>query len=262
MNRNSLKIILFSMFLLSLSAAAQKKDTVYISSKSINTNVLKEGTNRYLVYFKMSKNSTRTQTQFWTRKIERSLQNNKQVIAITQEWEDKDSIIHTVNSVCEAATMKPLTHEFWWKKRAKAKIDFEHKTVEYNGSQLTAADTAKQRRAVWAAFETTKDNYFLNWHLDLEVFPTLPYKSGTTFIIPFYDPGTSAPFEKAAYTVTGSEVLIGYDDQKIDCWLLSHESQGNKELYWISKKTKEVLKLEQEVSGRFYRYKVKLGFSI
>ena len=69
MNRNSLKIILFSMFLLSLSAAAQKKDTVYISSKSINTNVLKEGIHRYLVYFKMSKNSTRTQTQFWTRKI-------------------------------------------------------------------------------------------------------------------------------------------------------------------------------------------------
>ncbi len=256
------KLILILLLFVSFLSNAQNRDTLQITPEHINTKVLKEGTNRYLVYFKMGKTATRTQTQFWTRKIERSMQNETQVITITQEWEDKDSIMHTVNSVCEAATMKPLTHEFWWKKRAKAKIDFESKTVVYNGSPLTAADTAKQRRVIWAAFASTKDNYFLNWHLDMEVFPTLPYKNGTTFIIPFYDPGTSAPFEKAAYTVTGSAVLLGYDDQKIDCWLLSHESQGNKELYWISKKTKEVLKLEQEVSGRFYRYKVKLGFSM
>jgi hypothetical protein len=43
---------------------------------------------------------------------------------------------------------------------------------------------------------------------------------------------------------------------------LVHEEKGNKEVYWISKKTKEVLKLEQEINGRFYRYKIKLGFSI
>lgn len=101
----------------------------------------------------------------------------------------------------------------------------------------------------------------LNWHLDLETFPTLPYKTGLTFVIPFYDPGTASGFQKVAYTVTGSAELIGYNDQKIDCWLLVHESKGNKEVFWISKKTNEVLKLEQEVGGRMYRYKIKLGFS-
>jgi hypothetical protein len=157
--------------------------------------------------------------------------------------------------------MKPITHEFWWKQRGSTTVNFENKTVQLNGSILTDADTAKQKKGVWSAFKSTGDNYFLNWHLDMEVFPTLPYKSGVTFIIPFYDPGTGTPFEKVAYTVTGSAELIGYNDQKIDCWLLVHESKGNKEVFWISKKTKEVLKLEQEINGTLYRYKIKLGFS-
>lgn len=243
-------------------ANAQKKDTLVITEKHINTTVLREGTHRYLVYFKMKKEATRTQTQFWTRKIERTTQNEKPVITVTQEWEDKDSIVHTVRSVCNGISMQPITHEFWWKQRGSAAVNFENKTVQFNGSILTQADTIKQKRSVWSAFNSVGDNYFLNWHLDMEVFPLLPYKNGVTFIIPFYDPGTSAPFEKCAYTVTGSAALIGYNDQKIDCWLLLHESKGNKEVYWISKKTKEVLKLEQEINGSLYRYKIKLGFSM
>ncbi len=96
----------------------------------------------------------------------------------------------------------------------------------------------------------------------MEVFPLLPFKEGVTFVIPFYDPGTGSSFQQVAYTVMGSSELVGYNDQKIDCWLLSHEERGNKEIFWISKKTREVLKLEQEINGSLYRYKIKLGFSI
>lgn len=35
-----------------------------------------------------------------------------------------------------------------------------------------------------------------------------------------------------------------------------------KKFFWISEKTSEVLKLEQEIDGSLYRYKIKLGFSI
>jgi hypothetical protein len=38
--------------------------------------------------------------------------------------------------------------------------------------------------------------------------------------------------------------------------------KGNKEIFWISKRTKEVLKLEQEINSTMYRYKIKLGFSM
>ncbi len=268
--RYSLPIFLY-LFCAAFFANAQKKDTVFISEKDINTKILREGTHRYLVYFKMNKDSVRTQTQFWTRIIKKSDYNGIPAIEINQEWEDKDSIMHIVKSFSDARTMKPLYHKTWWKvpasRTATTKavnvtvVDFLNKTVEYNGRKVSDADTVKQAKAIWEAYKSSLDKYFLNWHLDLETFPLLPYKNGVTFVIPFYDPGTASKLQKVAYTVTGTAQLTGYDDQKIDCWLLTHESKGNKEVFWISKKTNEVLKLEQEVNGKLYRYKIKLGFS-
>jgi hypothetical protein len=251
---------------------AQKSDTVQITSANINTKVLKEGTHRYLVYFKMNKDSVRTQTQFWTRTIKRTDYNSTPAIEITQEWEDKDSIMHIVKSISDAKTMQPLYHKTWWKvptsRTSTAKtvnvttVDFINKTVDYNGKTLNDTVSSNQAKRIWAGYKSSVDKYFLNWHLDLETFPLLPYKNGVTFVIPFYDPGTGSGFQKVAYTVTGSAELSGYNNQKIDCWLLIHEEKGNKEIFWVSKKTKEVLKLEQVLDGNFYRYKLKLGFSM
>ncbi len=50
--------------------------------------------------------------------------------------------------------------------------------------------------------------------------------------------------------------------EDINRLMINHEKKDNKEVFWISKKTSEVLKLEQEISGRLYQYKIKLGFSI
>lgn len=260
-------IRIFSISLLVNYAApafSQGTDTLRVTAKNINSNVLQEGTHRYLVYFKMNKDAPRSQTQFWTRKIERITENGKALIKITQDWEDKDTVMHTVLSLSDAKTMQPLYHRTWWKfpHLGTTTVDFVNNTVEHNGRLLSEADTSRMGKRIWAAYMSVKDNYFLNWHLDMEIFPVLPYKEGLTFLVPFYDPGTGAPFEKVAYTVKGSALLTGYDNQKIDCWLLVHENKGNKEVFWISKKTKEVLKLEQEVNGSFYRYKIKLGFSI
>lgn len=270
MKRHFALLVLLGLFT-TLTAVGQKNDTVYITAKNINTNVLREGTHRYLVYFKMGKNATRTQTQFWTRKISRIDYQGKPAIEISQEWEDKDSIVHTVKSISDAKTMQPLYHKTWWKvqrsrdpvkKVTETTVDFLNKTVMNNGRQLSDADTAKQVKKIWEGYKSSSDQYFLNWHLDLETFPILPYTQGVTFVVPFYDPGTASNYQKVAYTVTGSSEMVGYDDQKIDCWVLVHEEKGNKETFWISKKTKEVLKLEQEINGSMYRYKIKLGFSM
>lgn len=241
---------------------AQKKDTIRITAAHINTKVLVEGTHRYLVYFKQGKDAPRSQTQYWTRTIERTQEAGKSVIKITQLWEYKDSVWHTVTSLCDAKTFRPLTHESWWKGAGTTTVDMDKKQVLVNNIPLSDADTAKRNKTTWSAFKTVGDKFVLNWHLDLEVFPTLPFKTGVTFIIPFYDPGTVVPVTEAAYTVTGTGQLTGYDNQKIDCWIMEHESTGNKEIFWISKKTNEVLKLEQEVNGKVYRYKIKLGFSV
>lgn len=251
---------------------AQRKDTVEITSAHLNTKVLREGTHRYLVYFKMAKDSVRTQTQFWTRTVQRVQYNGVPAIKIQQEWEDKDSIVHMATSFSDAKTMSPLYHSSWWKVQTSrtspvktvniTTVDLLNKTVVYNGGLLSDTVTDSRARAIWKGYQSSLDQYFLNWHLDLETFPLLPYRKGVTFLIPYYDPGTASNLQQVAYTVTGSTQLIAYDDQKIDCWLLVHESKGNKEVFWISKKTKEVLKLEQEINGRMFRYKIKLGFSM
>lgn len=250
---------------------AQKKDTIRITSTQLSTTVLRDGTHRYLVYIKINKDAPKTQTQFWTRTIKRTTDNGVSVIQIDQEWQDKDSIMHVVRSVSDAKTMQPLYHNTWWKwpvsrsantfTTIRTVVDFQRNEVLYNEQKLSDADTARQAKRIWEGYKSTAGKFFLNWHLDLEIFPLLPFRNGVTFSIPFYDPGTASGYQDVYYTVTGSAMLEGYNDQKIDCWLLTHEEKGNKEIYWISKKTKEVLKLEQVMNGTVYRYKIKLGFS-
>ena len=263
---------LSSAFLLfSKGTMAQKNDTIHISGMNINSSVLKEGTHRYIVYFKMTKDAPRSETQFWTRTIKRIEHNGAKAIEINQEWEDKDSVMHIVKSISDAKTMQPVYHKTWWSfknpRAGNAKVvtetivDFTSKTVQHNNNLLSDTNTARQAKSIWTGYKSSIGRYYLNWHLDLESFPLLPYKNGVTFIIPFYDPGTASNYEEVAYTVTGSAQLTGYDNQKIDCWLLEHNSKSGKEIFWISKKTKEVLKLEEKF-GNMYRYKIKLGFSI
>jgi hypothetical protein len=252
----------FTAIIIAYCVSAQSKsDTILIDADKVNTKVLKPSTNRYLVYFKMGKDSARSRAQFWTRKIEYANYNGKEAIAITQEWEDRDTIVHKVRSVCDKKTFAPLYHWGWWRRGATGEFDFVNKTASLNGIPLTDTDTARSRKAPWDAFKVALNQYTLNWHPDLEVFPILPYKAGKAFLISFYDPGNPAP-RNEAYTVSGSAQLGGYNNQKIDCWLLMHESRGLKEIFWISKKTKDVLKLEQEIGKERWRYKIKLGFSI
>jgi hypothetical protein len=249
------------LFSRNAAASATPADTLTITAAHVKTAVLREGTHRYLVYIKMGKNANRTQTQFWTRTIARTTDNGLPVIAITQVWEDKDTIIHTTRSLCDAATLRPVHHESWWKQRGSGVFDFTRQTAAVNNITLSDTDTTRQRRQALQGFREACATYMLNWHLDLETFPILPYKKGITFLVPFYEPGYTGP-AMVAYTVSGSGTLTGYNNQSIDCWLLTHESKGNKEVFWISKKTKEVLKLEQEINGAVYRYKIKLGFSM
>ena len=270
--RHSLLIFLVFIFNAFVASAQKAKDTVVISNKNINRTFLREGTHRYLVYFKMQKDSVRIQTQFWTRTLKKIEYAGRPAIEVVQTWEDKDSIMHKVRSISDATTMQPLYHTTWWKIAAsrnaatksisETTVDFLNNIVEHDGRLLSESDTGNRVKAIWSGYTSSNNKYFLNWHLDLESLSLLPYKQGVTFLIPFYDPGTGSGFQEVPYTVSGSGELTGFNDQRIDCWLLVHESKGNKEVFWISKKTQEVLKLEQEINGRIYRYKIKLGFSM
>lgn len=243
-------------------ATAQKTDTLIIQPKDINTKVLIPGTHRWLVYFKAGKDSIRTNFAIWSRKIDLITYQGKEAISVTQEWENKDSIIHKVYTVCDRKDFSTLYQHAWTKGNGIWEFDFLKKEMIINGKRIGADDTARVNTARRLAFESATSQYTLNWHLDLEVFPLLPYKVNTTFMINFYDPGFPKP-KLVTYTVIGSGILTGSDNRKIDCWLLQQQGTRSTETFWISKKTKEVLKLEQEELGSGkQRFKVKLDFVI
>lgn len=252
-------ILACAMALLMQPALAQN-DTIVIQPSMINTAVLKPGVRRYLVYFQNGKDAPRSKFQLWTRTISHDKIEGHSAIRIQQEWTDNDSIVHTTNSYSDEKTLQPLYHEFWWKNRDVAKFDFIKKKAWIGSNELTTADTSALKKGILTAFQKSWDQYFINWHLDLETFPVLPYKEGRTFMINFYDPGFATAPQLQPYTVTGSGTLTGYNGEAIDCWLLTHTSPDNKEVFWVSKKTHEVLKLEQQYKN-LYRYKIKLGFS-
>ncbi len=253
-------IVLTVTFLLnSIICWSQKTDTITITPERINTKVLIPGTHRWLVYFKMGADSPRTLFNIWSRTIKKIIHNDKDAIEVTQVWEDKDSIMHTTRSISDAKDFRTLYHTSWWKQRGSSTFDFSTGEYIFNGRPLTPQDTAQRMKSLRSAFDKAMNQYTLNWHLDLEVFPLLPYKNNVTFLINYYDPGFQEP-KWVPYTVTGSAKLAGLDGQMIDCWLLEHTERNNKEVFWISKKTKEVLKLEQQFGQRF-RYKIKLPFS-
>lgn len=255
-------LLTIAMLCIIFSVNAQKGDTVYINGNNIHPEVLREGTHRYLVYFKKGENAPRSDMQVWTINIKKDNVQGRPVIQVDQDWDFKDTVFHKSWSVCDAKTLQPITHKTWWNiaRMGEVSVDFENRNVAWNGSRLSDADTSRMAKAIWNSYKTAEGKFLLNWHLDLEMFSTLPYKEGAVFVIPFYDPGTRSPLENALYTVKGSAMLEGYNDQKIECWLLAHESDGNKELFWISKKTREVLKLEQQF-GKMYRFKIKLPSS-
>lgn len=255
------KITVITLILLlnNLISWGQKSDTISITPELINTKVLIPGTHRWLVYFKMGVDSPRTLFNIWSRTINKINYNGKDAIEVKQLWEDKDSILHTTTSVSDAKDFRTLFHQSWWRQRGSTKLDFTTGELFVNDKKITAEDTAMRTKRVRTAFDKALTQYTLNWHLDLEVFPLLPYKNNVTFLINYYDPGSVDP-KWVPYTVTGSGKLPGADGQMVDCWLLTHTETNNKEVFWISKKTKEVLKLEQQFGSR-YRYKIKLAFS-
>lgn len=250
-------VLQVALFFVAASGYAQQSDTITIDASKVNTSVLIPGTHRYLVYFKMGKDSSRKMYQLWSRSATLFNYEGREAIAVTQEWEDNDTVMHKTYTVLDKKTFATYYHESWWKGKGNSVFDFKRQSAKHNEvpiSEKTDSNSIRQQKA----FEAACSQYFLNWHLDLEVFSMLPYKEGVTFKINFYDPGFAPP-RYEVYTVAGSGVLNGYNNQRIECWKLKHGSlPRNQEIFWISKQTREVLKLEQEFAGGRGRYKIKI----
>ncbi|HEU0185474.1 MAG TPA: hypothetical protein VFS27_09170 [Blastocatellia bacterium] len=248
-----------TLLLFTLNSPGQKTDAVFIQKQNLELNRLRTGDSTYIIYFKKTAEGPAQRMALVKINVAPAVINGKKAFAITQQWDAGDAVAHTSYTVHDAEDFSTLRHEIWWKQTGfSAKFDFMTRQIAFEAG----VDESKKSQIV-KDFNDSFESYNLCWHSDLTIFPLFPYENGRTFKVNFYDPGASKA-QIAEYVVTGSETLSGGAGEKIDCWVMEYKSQSSNgngsQRFWISKKTREVLKEEDQYPGGF-RYKMKIGIS-
>jgi len=255
-------LILPCLLLSTFISSAKQSDTIYVKPENLQMNSLRTGDYSYIVFNKKTKDSPARRIVLIRFNVEKKLYHDKPAIFITQQW-DLDTVVHSSSSVFDAKTFATIVHDTYWQRLGYSmKFDFDEKKVEFKNTTPNNGVPDSVRTKSIADFNDSFNKYNLNWHEDLIVYTLLPYNDKRTFMINYYDPGFSKA-EEVAYTVTGSALLTGGNGEKIECWVLNYIDKaypGSYERFWISKKTKEVLK-EEDFFNHTYRYKLKIGVS-
>jgi hypothetical protein len=253
-----MKIFLWGVAFLfvAFAARAQKGDTLYVKGSDLNIKGLQTGDYTYLIVWHKG-DSTAKGMILVKLNVQRDTYHNKPAIVVRQQW-DRDSIVHKAYTVFDARDFSTLLHDTYWRALGYSMV-FDFETRQFDSKSMNRPIPDSVRKSSQEELTGSFGAYNLNWHDDLIIYSMLPYKENRTFMINYYDPGFGKPVE-VGYRVTGSEVLTDRGGASIDCWTLEHGDENGTEKFWISKKTREVLKEEDHAQG-MYRFKYKLGVS-
>ncbi|MFT3908554.1 MAG: hypothetical protein QM737_03965 [Ferruginibacter sp.] len=238
--------ILYTCCLLPFTSMAQ--DTINTNNLKLNTAAFKTGSRSYAVFFTDSLGKRISSADIWDRKVN-FLENNK-TFEFTWQWWRKDTLMGDVKATGHFPSFKMISHEANYRNRGQSFYVFNNDVVTVPAiHQLTAKDSA---------FKVTLDPAGFEFPMDLELLPLIPFKkTGQEFLMAFYEPGTP----KADYyklTVTGKEDVELPAGAKVNCWMLKIDyAPGTYATFWISDKTREVVKMKEFFRGR-YRNKLLL----
>ena len=239
------KILLSLLFSFSILAVQAQTDTIRVNDNRLLMKNIKPVSRQYLVYRQHGNNGSKKQISVWERNVE--IKNNQ--LIIDQKWYGGDTITRQLHSVCELQNFRPLFH---YSKNFRSGVE----AYNISGSKTLGADSVANN--LRKDFSNNWKALFFNWELDMETFAVLPFKTGKKFVIPFYHPGSSTGPAYYQYEVIGEEKLALGTDKPKDCWQLKiNYSEKNYAIFWIDKKAREVLKMEELYNG-WYRYKIKL----
>lgn len=240
------------ILLLSIStfiAAQNNTDTIHAGELLLK--YLPSGTQQFLVYIN-TKDGAKKNIWLWERTTTKEKWNNKEAIVIRQQWTTSDTGFNSrqLLSVVDEKDFTPVYHTTVNPKTGKEAYNF-------HSAEIVTADSVADAGRKDFKLIVTQPTF--NWELDLETFPLLPLKEGKTFVVNFYHPGSKTVPAWYTYTVTGSGKLKTLNGETVDCYKLYTEYANNRgnSTWWLSKKTHEVLKMEEHF-GTITRYKLKL----
>jgi hypothetical protein len=248
------KIFLLAILFVGMqqTSHAQAEDTINTNNLKLNINAFKEGKSTYAVYFMDSAGNRMGAAQIWDRSIRFSTDaQNRKLYNFEWKWYMRDSLLGTTLATGLLPSLKPLTHKADYVKRGKSSFVF-------NNNVATVPDEDK-KDAKDSSFRVEVDPPAFAFPMDVEILPLLNFKNvNQKMAIAFYEPG-SPKSDYYHLTVVGREDLALPAGAKVNCWLLKidYGQQGSYAIFWISDKTREVVKMKEEFRGRF-RYKVKL----
>lgn len=248
-----MKAILLVIALTAITTVqSQNTDTIHAGDGQLNLARLPKGTQCYLVYIKTAEGKKRN-IWLWERTVTREKWHDSDAIVVRQQWTTSDTGFNQreVLSVVDPVTFTPTYHSTQNPKTGGEVYNLyapEFLAVD------PIADAVRKKNKVYPIVTTH------NWELDLETFPLLPLQEGKTFVISFYHPGSKTLPAWYSYTVTGSERIATVNGEWADCFKLYTEYGNNRgnSIWWLSKKTHEVLKMEEHF-GSITRYKIKLA---
>lgn len=235
---------------------AQRGDTLLVRPSDLDIKGLQTGDYSYLIIRQKALDSPAASMIIAKMNVTRETYHNKPAIVVRQQW-DRDSLIHKAYTVFDAGDFSTLLHDTYWRVLGYALV-FDFETRKFDSRPVLRAIPDSVRKSCEQELASSLSSYNLNWHDDLVIYSMLPYKANRTFLINYYDPGFGKPLE-VPYTVTGSGMLTDRGGSVIDCWTLEHTDENGTEKFWISKKTREVLKEEDHGKNWGYRFKYKLG---
>lgn len=242
-----------TMIMIPIHCVFGQNDTIDIPAKNVlQTEKLSLGKRKYIVYVHNPATPESLFFSLWTRTTEISELNGKKVFVTEEVWRGADSTsyneIHSVNRFKDFAPIHTKTYS------SQGIMAYDWSQNGIKASQNIENNVVKQD------FEVNFPKPVLNWHMDIETFEMLPLGPDKIFRINFYDAGSQPPMY-VIYKVIGKESISGFDGHKIECWVLqtteSHRGTKISQTFWISKKSHELIKEEDDYGG-IIRHKIKL----
>jgi hypothetical protein len=225
-------------------------DTIYAFDKKRIAAQVKEGTSHYAMFFQNKKKPKRAGSFWVSQSVKFKTVNGIEAIAIEQKMYSSDtSAYNYVYSLVRRDNFNPIHHRTWRQRSGVEAFDFYSDKIVGSDSVLNNA----KKGFIQATNKPT-----LNWEVDLFTFSLLKLEKNKSYFMNFYHPGSPTGPKLYEYKVVGEETIKGADDQSIPCWKLKIVySETSNAIFFISKKTNQVIKLEEDF-GSGVRYKVRL----
>ena len=110
------------LFLFTLSASAQKADTLVVGSHDLEMHNLQLGNSAYVVYFKKTADGPAERITLVRISVEPTTVNGRKLFQIAQRWESGDEVVHTARTLHDANDFSTVLHETWWKVRQPERV--------------------------------------------------------------------------------------------------------------------------------------------